>query len=93
MQVTLYAPVEAKRYQPKGYFKSVTVFFHYYFCLFLGVHLESSSVNHPELCEKQATQPMVYVVSFDNSEYSFYLCVLFSFIPCLQPIYLKKSGT
>ncbi|XP_020602112.1 DNA repair protein complementing XP-C cells homolog [Orbicella faveolata] len=30
------------------------------------VHLESSSVNHPELCEKQATQPMVYVVSFDN---------------------------
>ena len=39
------------------------------FCLFSGVHLESSSVNHPELCEKQATQPMVYVVSFDNSEY------------------------
>ncbi|KAL9959833.1 hypothetical protein ACROYT_G033190 [Oculina patagonica] len=30
------------------------------------VHLESSSVNHPELCEKQATQPLVYVVSFDN---------------------------
>jgi len=30
------------------------------------VHLESSSINHPELCEKQATQPLVYVVSFDN---------------------------
>lgn len=30
------------------------------------VHLESSSVNHPEMCEQQAAQPMVYVVSFDN---------------------------
>ena len=42
-------------------------------CLFVsvsGLHLESSSINHPELCEKQATQPLVYVVSFDNSEFA-----------------------
>ncbi|XP_068713927.1 DNA repair protein complementing XP-C cells homolog [Montipora foliosa] len=30
------------------------------------VHLESSSINHPELCEEQATQPLSYVISFDN---------------------------
>ena len=48
--------------------------FHPLFCLFAGVHLESSSINHPELCEKEATQPMVYVVSFDNSEYSKLQC-------------------
>ncbi|XP_015775545.1 PREDICTED: DNA repair protein complementing XP-C cells homolog [Acropora digitifera] len=30
------------------------------------VHLGSSSVEQPELCEKQATQPLTYVISFDN---------------------------
>ena len=42
-------------------------------CLFFsfhpsGVHLESSSVNHPELCERHSTQPLVYVLAFDRGK-------------------------
>lgn len=79
-QVMHQSELRGRLYQSKDYFKCncfLSLFFFYFFFylfslfhLFSGVHLESSSVNHPELCEKQATQPMVYVVAFDNSEYS-----------------------
>ena len=43
--------------------------YHYFIIILTGVHLESSSINHPELCEKEATQPLVYVTAFDNSRF------------------------
>ena len=73
-QVMHQSELRGRLYQSKDYFKCNC--FLSLFHLFSGVHLESSSVNHPELCEKQATQPMVYVVAFDNSEYSKLQCAV-----------------
>ena len=87
--------LEARRSQPREHCcHSVNLMFSCFLCPLSGVHLDSSSVNHPELCEKQATQPMVYVVSFDNSEYSkckysinlLHVFVPILFFPCLQPM-------
>ena len=46
-----------------------------------GLHLESSSVNHPELCEIHSTRPLLYVFAFDSGK-----CFL------LLPLLLVRSA-